>query len=313
MQGNYQVCGFRVSENIDNKKLVPTSNYQSVPLKEVALIANEDSRVKVYVLSDALGETAEFVVRAAASQFLDTEMEIVRMPYINDRQYIRKIVADASEQRCIFAYTLVVDELRHEMVAAAAEYGVPTIDIMGPVLETMSQVANETPLKQAGLLRKLDEEYFRKVEAVEFAVKYDDGKDPRGITNAEIVLIGVSRTSKTPVCMYLAHKGIKAANVPLVPEVGVPEELFMLTPGRIVGLTINPNFLNEIRVERLKTLGLTADADYASFRRILMELEYAEDIMRRVGCPVIDVSNRAVEETASKVLEIYYRRERHGN
>lgn len=279
----------------------------------MALIANDSSRVKVYVVSDALGETAEFVVRAAASQFCDTEMEIVRMPYIDDRQYIRKIVADASEQRCIFAYTLVVDELRQEMVRAATEYGVPTIDIMGPVLETMSQVAKENPLMRAGLLRKLDEEYFRKVEAVEFAVKYDDGKDPRGIVRAEIVLIGVSRTSKTPVCMYLAHKGVKAANVPLVPEVGVPDELFALPPGKVVGLTINPNFLNEIRVERLKTLGLTANADYASLRRILMELEFAEDIMKRVGCPVIDVTNRAVEETASKVLEIHYRRERHGD
>lgn len=128
---------------------------------------------------------------------------------------------------------------------------------------------------------------------------------------AEIVLIGVSRTSKTPVCMYLAHKGVKAANVPLVPEVKLPEELFALPPGRVVGLTINPNFLNEIRLERLKTLGLTANAEYASLSRILCELEYAEGVMKKLGCPVIDVTNRAVEETASKVLEIYYRRERH--
>lgn len=280
-------------------------------MKEGVRILTENSRVRVYVVSDALGETAEFVVRAAASQFYGTEMDIVRMPYVNDRRYIREIVADASKERCIFAYTLVVDELRQEMVNAAAEYGVPTIDIMGPMLQTMSDVARETPQMRAGLLRKLDEEYFRKVEAVEFAVKYDDGKDPRGITRAEIVLVGVSRTSKTPVCMYLAHKGVKAANVPLVPEVGLPDELFALPPWRVVGLTINPNFLNEIRIERLKTLGLTANADYASLRRILSELEYAEAVMKKLGCPVIDVTNRAVEETASKVLEIYYRRERH--
>lgn len=267
----------------------------------------------MYVVSDALGETAEFVVRAAASQFIDTEMDIIRMPYVKDGAYIRKIVAEAADERCIFAYTLVVDELRDEMEATALEYGVPTIDIMGPVLDTMSKTANETPLMQAGLLRKLDEEYFRKVEAVEFAVKYDDGKDYRGLLEAEVVLIGVSRTSKTPVCMYLAHKGVKAANVPLVPEVALPEELFALPPGRIVGLTINPSFLNEIRMERLKTLGLTSNADYASLRRILAELDYAEAIMKRLGCPVIDVTNRAVEETASKVLEIYYRRDRHGN
>lgn len=274
-------------------------------------ISTENSHVKVYVVSDALGETAEFVVRAAASQFFATEMDIMRMPYVNNKQYIREIVAQASMERCILAYTLVVDELRQEMVDAATEYGVATIDIMGPVLQTMADVANETPQMQAGLLRKLDEEYFRKVEAVEFAVKYDDGKDPRGLTHAEIVLVGVSRTSKTPVCMYLAHKGVKAANIPLVPEVNLPQELFALPPGRVVGLTINPTFLNEIRIERLKTLGLTANANYASLRRILDELEYAEAVMRKLGCPVIDVTNRAVEETASKVLEIYYRRERH--
>ncbi|NLW17498.1 MAG: kinase/pyrophosphorylase [Firmicutes bacterium] len=268
--------------------------------------------IKVYVVSDALGETADFVVRAASSQFLGTEMDIVRMPYVNNRRYIKEIVAAASEEeRCIVAYTLVVDELREEMKQAAAAYRVPTIDILGPVLQTMSEVAQEKPMMRAGLLRRLDEEYFRKVEAVEFAVKYDDGKDPRGLLAADVVLIGVSRTSKTPVCMYLAHKGVKAANVPLVPEIGLPDELFALPPGRVVGLTINPSFLNEIRIERLKTLGLTADADYASLQRILAELEYAETIMKRLGCPVIDVTNRAVEETASKVLEIYYRRERH--
>ncbi len=265
----------------------------------------------MYVVSDALGETAEFVVRAAASQFSSTQMEIVRMPYVNNRQYVREIVTKAAQDRSILAYTLVVDELREEMIAATNELGVPTIDILGPVLKTMSAVTREKPLMRAGLLRRMDEEYFRKVEAVEFAVKYDDGKDPHGLMAADMVLIGVSRTSKTPVCMYLAHKGVKAANVPLVPEVKLPEELFALPPGRIVGLTINPSFLNEIRLERLKTLGLTANAEYASLARILAELDYAEGVMRKLGCPVIDVTNRAVEETATKVLEIYYRRERH--
>ncbi|NLC76937.1 MAG: kinase/pyrophosphorylase [Clostridia bacterium] len=266
----------------------------------------------IYVVSDALGETAEFVVRAAASQFFETEMDIIRVPYVNDRQHIKELVEEASHYKSMFAYTLVVDELRQEMISQAQKYGIPTIDILGPMLDTMAQVAGEVPLMKAGLLRKLDEEYFRKVEAVEFAVKYDDGKDPRGIFRADIVLVGVSRTSKTPVCMYLAHKKIKAANVPLVPEVGPPEELYSLPPGKVVGLTISPYLLNEIRLERLKALGLTADADYANMKRILMELEYAEKIMKKIGCPVIDVTNRAVEETASKVLEIYYRGERHG-
>jgi regulator of PEP synthase PpsR (kinase-PPPase family) len=266
----------------------------------------------IYVVSDALGETAEFVVRAAASQFFETEMDIIRVPYVSDRKHIRELVEEASQFKSIFAYTLVVDELRNEMLSQAKQFGIPTIDILGPMLDIMAKVTGEVPMMKAGLLRKMDEEYFRKVEAVEFAVKYDDGKDPRGILRADIVLVGVSRTSKTPVCMYLAHKRIKAANIPLVPEVGPPEELYRLPPGKVVGLTISPNLLNEIRLERLKALGLTADADYANMKRILMELEYAEEIMKKIGCPVIDVTNRAVEETASKVLEIYYRGERHG-
>ncbi|NLY53880.1 MAG: kinase/pyrophosphorylase [Firmicutes bacterium] len=269
------------------------------------------SRIRVYVVSDAVGETAEFVVRAAASQFLHTDVEIVRVPYVNNRQHVTNVVAEAARYRSILAYTLVIDELRQVMTGAAREYGVPTVDILGPLLSTLAQVAGEQPVMQAGLLRKLDEDYFRKVEAVEFAVRYDDGLDPRGILAAEVVLIGVSRTSKTPVCMYLAHKGVKAANVPLVPEVSPPEELFSVPPRRVIGLTINPNFLNEIRLERLKTLGLPADSNYTSLKRILQELDYAEAIMKRIGCPRIDVTNRAVEETARKVLEIYYRGERH--
>jgi regulator of PEP synthase PpsR (kinase-PPPase family) len=154
----------------------------------------------------------------------------------------------------------------------------------------------------------MDEMYYRRVEAVEFAVRYDDGKDPRGIELADIVLIGVSRTSKTPLSMYLAHKRIKVANVPLVPEVQPPEELFKAERGKVIGLTINLEQLNQIRTERLKTLGLEGQANYANPERILEELEYADRIMKRLGCPVIEVTNRAVEETASKILEIYYRR-----
>lgn len=252
------------------------------------------------------------MVRAAASQFFDTEMEIIRVPYVDDINFVREIVAEAAETRSVLAYTIVIEELRNEIIEAAKEYGVSTVDIMGPILETISQVVDENPVRKAGLLRKLDEEYFRKVEAVEFAVKYDDGKDPRGILRADIVLVGVSRTSKTPVCMYLAHKRIKAANIPLVPEVNPPEELFRLQKGKVIGLTIDPSLLNGIRIERLKTMGLTSDADYANLKRILLELEYAEGIMKRLGCPIIDVTNKAVEETASKILEYYYRGERHG-
>lgn len=157
-------------------------------------------------------------------------------------------------------------------------------------------------------MRKLDDNYFRRVEAIEFAVKYDDGQDIRGARHADIVLIGVSRTSKTPLSMYLAHKKYKVANVPLVPEIEPPDELFDIPKNKLVGLVITPDKLNEIRAERLKSLGLTTQANYANLDRILEELDYADKVMKRLGCPIINVSNKAVEETADLILAILKKR-----
>jgi len=267
----------------------------------------------IYIISDSIGETAELVARAAASQFNGGSVDVRRVPYVNDPEEIPEIVEEAAAFHSFIAYTLVQPELREMLVKEAAKYNIITVDILTPMLDALIMFLGTSPKLEPGLVRKMDEEYFRKVEATEFAVKYDDGKDPRGILKADIVILGVSRTSKTPLSMYLANKQIKAANVPLVPEVAPPEEIFKLPPYKVVGLTIRPSSLNEIRRERLKTLGLTSDADYASMERILKELEYAESIMRKAGCSVIDVSNKAVEETASRVLEIYYRGVRNAN
>ena len=196
------------------------------------------------------------------------------------------------------------------MEKEAKAKNIPTVDIMGPVMAIFKSTFKKTPRHEAGLVRKLDESYFRRVDAIEFAVKYDDGKDPRGILKADVVLIGVSRTSKTPLSMFLANKRLKVANLPLVPEVEPPEELFKIPRKRIIGLTINPEKLNEIRKERLKTMGLKAKANYASMERILEELEFAEGFMKRLSCPRIDVSNRAVEETAQVILKMIRESER---
>lgn len=263
-------------------------------------------------MSDSIGETAELVVRAAASQFNQGGVDIRRVPYVSDPNEIPEIVEEAGAFRSVIAYTLVLPELREAITREAARYGIPTVDIMTPMIDALSKVVKRPPRLEPGLVRRMDEEYFRKVEAIEFAVKYDDGKDPRGIVRADVVVIGVSRTSKTPLCMYLAHKRIKAANVPLVPEVSPPDEIFSLPPHKLIGLKIHPQNLYEIRKERLKSLGLTSNADYASRERILKELEYAEKIMKKAGCTIIDVTNKAVEETASRVLEIYYRGEKLG-
>ncbi|MCY0886235.1 MAG: kinase/pyrophosphorylase, partial [Firmicutes bacterium] len=159
-----------------------------------------------------------------------------------------------------------------------------------------------------GLSHRLDRDYFARVEAVEFAVRYDDGKDAHGIRRADVLLLGVSRTTKTPVSLYLANHGLKVANIPLVPEVAPPPELFTVGRPKAVGLTIDPDLLVGIRRQRLKALGLGASAQYANRDRILYELAYAWDIYHRLDCPVVDVSNHAIEETASRVLEIVRQR-----
>lgn len=263
----------------------------------------------VYVVSDSVGETAEFVVKAVASQFNGGHVDIRRSSYVEDTEDIEDVILLSKQTNSIIAYTVVIPVLKEYLDRRAKEEGIIAVDLMNPLIEAFTTKFNKVPNRQPGMMRKLDEDYFRKIEAIEFAVKYDDGRDPRGIPRADIVLIGVSRTSKTPLSMYLAHKRLKVANVPLVPEVPAPDELFEVPRNKCVGLIISPDKLNDIRKERLKALGLTSQANYASFERILEELDYAEKIMKRVGCPIINVSNKAIEETANLIMD-YLKSER---
>ena len=210
---------------------------------------------------------------------------------------------EAKEQNAIVCYTIVSPEMREAIDRKADETGVQIVDILGPVLKAIEKTSGLSPKNQPGLIHALDHEYFKRVAAVEFAIKYDDGKNPWGLTKADLVIIGVSRTSKTPLSMYLANKQLKVANVPLVPEIPPPEELFKVPSNRIIGLLIDPYKLNEIRIARLKAMGLTDGANYADIHRIQEELDYARAIMQRLHCMVINVSNRAIEETASLILE----------
>lgn len=260
-----------------------------------------------YVVSDSIGETAELVTRAALSQFNGARVEIFRIPYVENEEAVRDVISQAREHRCIIVYTLVLPHLREMLRTMAHEAGITSVDIMGPMMEAVATIISDQPKLQPGLVHRLDEEYFQRVEAIEFAVKYDDGRDPRGLLKADVVLIGVSRTSKTPVSLYLANRGHKVANVPLVPELPEPEELSLLPKGRVVGLRIDSAALRRIREERLQTLGLAVGADYAHQARIARENEHAQQVFRRLGCPVVDVTARAVEETASRVLEVMHR------
>jgi len=258
----------------------------------------------VYVLSDSVGETAELVIKAGLSQFNDGEYQIQRIPYVEDKQTIDEAIQLAKENKGMIGFTLVDPNLRNYVNKQAEKWDIEAIDIMGPTLSAMEKVFKHQPKLEAGLVHKLDEDYFKRIEAIEFAVKYDDGRDTRGIARADIILIGVSRTSKTPLSQFLAHKRFKVANVPIVPEVDPPEELLEVEPGKCIGLRISPEKLYEIRKERLKALGLGDQATYANIERIYTELSYFDKIVKRIGCRVIDVSHKAVEETANNILQV---------
>ena len=239
-----------------------------------------------------------------ASQYDSGNVEIRRVPYVSETERIVEIMREAEHENCMVAYTLVLPELRKTMEQEAERRDIPVADIMGPAMGSFARILGKAPHLEPGRVRRLDEDYFRRIAAVEFAVKYDDGKDPRGILMADVVLIGVSRTSKTPLSMYLANRRLLVANLPLVPEVEPPEELFWASSAKIIGLTVDPHQLQKIRRERLNSLGLDVHANYASLKRIVEEIEYARRVMKQVGCIVFDVSNMAVEEAATQILQV---------
>lgn len=262
------------------------------------------NNLTVFIISDSVGETGDLVTKAAISQFRPgmQDTKIQRFPHIESKEQLTEIVHLAVEQNAMIIYTLVKETMRLFLNGMCQKRNIPCVDLMGPILDILGDTLQVEPLEEPGLVRKLDDDYFQKIEAIEFAVKYDDGRDPRGLLKADIVLIGVSRTSKTPLSQFLAHKRFKVANVPLVPEVEPPEELFLVDPAKCFGLVISPEKLNSIRKERLLALGLNDGANYAKLERINEEILHFKKVVDRIGCQVIDVTNKAVEETANDII-----------
>lgn len=250
-----------------------------------------------------MGDTAEEVARAAAVQFNSHVKEIKRIPNLNEIEMVDELLNRVKGPGVLIAYTIILPEIKEHLEKKTREAGIPAVDLLGPVIENIEQLTGLKPKHEAGLQRKMNLEYFKRIDAVEFAVKNDDGKDPRGILKADAVLLGVSRTSKTPLSMYLANKNVYVANLPIVPEVEPPKELYMISCEKIYGLVIQPEKLNEIRRERLRFLGLNDNASYANISRIKRELKFSEKVMKNLNCKIIDVTNKAVEETASIILD----------
>jgi regulator of PEP synthase PpsR (kinase-PPPase family) len=258
----------------------------------------------IYTISDSFEETAAAIAKVAAAQFSDSEIIIDRFHCVKDRISIDQIIESTQNFNSLLIIDMVQKDLKDYLIHKAIEKNIAYFDIMEQAVTTLSKVINQKPKLVSEATYQLNEEYFDRMEAIDFAVKYDDCKDPRAIKKADLVLIGISRTSKTPLSIYLATKNIKVANIPLVPEVVIPRELFEVPKERVFGLVTSKQKLNTIRMERLKAHGLSDEANYASFERIDYELKYADQIMKDIGCVVLNVADKAIEETASTILQI---------
>jgi regulator of PEP synthase PpsR (kinase-PPPase family) len=258
----------------------------------------------ILIVSDGIGETAHQVAKAALGQFEPGTFRVVRLPKIMTTQQLAEAVQDGCAEGCIFLYTLADPTMRAEMEQLVAACGAPAVDILGPVIDTFSASAGTEPLGVAGTMRKIDRSYFERIGAMEFAVNHDDGRGADTLDEADIVIIGVSRTSKTPLSMYLASRGYKVANIPLVPGSDPPEELFRIEPRRVFGLIVESDTLTEIRAKRMGELG-GYTRRYAEPETVERELEWARTVMRRIGCVVIKTTGRAIEEAAQEILRYY--------
>jgi regulator of PEP synthase PpsR (kinase-PPPase family) len=263
--------------------------------------------LEIHVISDSTGETAARFAEAVERQFPEEEFEIVRHPRIASVDDVQLAAARARGRRAVVMYTLVEPEFREAMRTLCKRYRLHYCDLLGHPLEAVARVSGQPATMTPGARPILDSSYFKRMAAIEFAVRYDDGVGLQGLHEADIVLVGVSRSSKTPLSMYLGYLGYKTANVPIVRGIDPPKELFQIDPGRIVGLTMDADALAEIRTVRARGFR-GVKGRYADLEEIYKELEYAEAIHRQLGCPVIEVSTLAIEETARRIINLVEQR-----
>jgi regulator of PEP synthase PpsR (kinase-PPPase family) len=258
----------------------------------------------VFAVSDGGGGTAERALIAALTQFEGTEVEIERRPEVRTEEQVRQVVQEVAQVGGFIVHTLVSDELREVMLHTGRLHNVETIDLMGPLLARLSQQLAISPAEKPGLFSQLNEEYFRRIETMEFALRHDDGRRAHELDRAEIVLVGVSRTFKTPLSIYLAFKSWFVANVPIVLKTRPPSTLFDLPSGCVFGLTIDPARLAQLRRVRHKYLG-KATGYYADPDFVRREVDYAQSIFRsHPSWPVIDVTDKPIEEIASEIITL---------
>lgn len=265
-------------------------------------INKEKNIVTIFVISDSAGETAAKLVAASMAQYPTVDFLLYRRAFIDNEKKLIKALNEAKEKQALVLYTIVNHELVQFAKNFLTENNLYQLDLLTPLISKIESLTGHPPTREAGALHHLNENYFNRIEAMEFAVKYDDGKDPRGFLEADVLLLGISRTSKTPLSLFLANKNLKVANLPLIPEAHLPKQLWEMNPKKIIGLTNNASTLNTIRKERMRAYGLPENNSYSDIEKIRRELAFSNELYQKLGCVVINVASLSIEETASMIM-----------
>lgn len=259
----------------------------------------------LHLVSDSTGGTLASLAKACLAQFDGVEVEQHFWPLIRTEQHMQNVVEAVHKNPGPILYTLVDEKLSHFLESEARKARVQCLSILQPALSLLSHVLGQRSLSEPGLQHRLSAEYFARMEAVDYALHHDDGqRSADDLASADVILMGVSRTSKTPTCIYLAHRGVRAANIPLVPAMTLDPAILALKKPLFVGLTIAPERLADIRHHRMVHLGETRTTDYLDLEAIRAEIRHARQLFAQNNWPVIDVTRRSVEETAAEVLTL---------
>ena len=258
----------------------------------------------IYIVSGGAGASGEQIVETVLAQFPNSHLPVVKMPHVRRMDQIESVIEKASKSGGTIVHTLVDNKLRKALVRLCNEKKIATIDLMGEVLNRLTKVLEMKPAGQPGLYRKLHQDYFDRVEAIEFAMNHDDGQQAKDLPLADIVLLGVSRCGKTPLSMYLAVLGWKVANVPLIPGQSLPKELSKVDRRRVIGLSIEYDRLMGLRQKRQERMGITGPSQYTKPTVLFEELEAAKKIYRKGGYSVIGVTNKPIESSAAEIIDL---------
>lgn len=256
----------------------------------------------IYILSGGVGASGEQLVYTVLAQFPGHNVRVFTVGNIRQAEQVSRALEQAREASALVIYTFVDASLRDRLALEAQALGLYTIDLMSPLIGWLSSALRQQPLQEPGKYRQLHREYFERVAAIEFTMAHDDGKHKEGWPQAEVVLLGVSRSGKTPLSVYLAVLGWKVANIPLVPQIPTPPELYELDPKRVVGLTMDPEQLLVFRRQRQARLGLREASSYTDLEVIREELQLAKKIYRRGNFQTVNMSDKTIEQGADEIL-----------